>query len=80
MKQVARSHDQYLETVGEDQRMALQELWTMIQEAAPRAQEIISYRLPAFRLDGKILVAYGATKNHCASYLMSSTTLEHFGR
>jgi uncharacterized protein YdhG (YjbR/CyaY superfamily) len=36
----------------------------------------ISYQLAAFRLDGKPLVAFGATANHCAFYLMSSSTVK----
>jgi uncharacterized protein YdhG (YjbR/CyaY superfamily) len=36
--------------------------------AAPKAEECISYQLPAFRLNGKFLVAYGAATNHCAFY------------
>jgi uncharacterized protein YdhG (YjbR/CyaY superfamily) len=35
----------------------------------------ISYQLPAFRQNG-MPVAFGATANHCAFYLMSSTTAE----
>jgi uncharacterized protein YdhG (YjbR/CyaY superfamily) len=35
----------------------------------------VSYGLAAFRLDGRPLVALGATANHCAFYLMSGTTL-----
>jgi uncharacterized protein YdhG (YjbR/CyaY superfamily) len=30
--------------------------------------ECISYQLPAFRLDGRLLVAFGAWANHCAFY------------
>jgi uncharacterized protein YdhG (YjbR/CyaY superfamily) len=44
--------------------------------SAPRAEECISYQLPAFRLNGKPLVAFGATANHCAFCPMSGTTLE----
>ena len=36
--------------------------------AAPKAEECITYNLPAFRLNGKFLVAYGAATNHCAFY------------
>jgi uncharacterized protein YdhG (YjbR/CyaY superfamily) len=32
----------------------------------PRAEECISYQLPAFRLDGKWRVWFGAAANHCA--------------
>lgn len=33
-----------------------------------KAEECISYQLPSFRLNGKLLVSYGAAKNHCAFY------------
>jgi uncharacterized protein YdhG (YjbR/CyaY superfamily) len=68
--------DEYLAGVSEDQRAALQRLRRTIQAAAPGAEECISYRLPAFRLDGRMLVAFGATAAHCAFYPMSSTTIE----
>jgi uncharacterized protein YdhG (YjbR/CyaY superfamily) len=45
--------------------------------AAPEAEECITYRIPAFRLDGKPLVGFGAASNHCAFYPMSSTTVEN---
>ena len=63
-----RSHDDYLAAVTEDKRGVLQKLRTAIKMAAPKAEECISYQLPAFRLNGKFLVAYGAAKNHCAFY------------
>src|SRR6266446_7968278 len=61
-------HDDYLAAVTEDKRGALQKLRKAIKMAAPKAEECISYQLPAFRLNGKFLVAYGAAANHCAFY------------
>ena len=43
--------------------------------AAPKAEETVSYGLPAFRLNGRRLVCFGATKTHCAFYPMSSETI-----
>src|SRR6266404_4544255 len=63
-----KTHDDYLAAVTEDKRGALQKLRKAIKEAAPKAEECISYQVPAFRLNGKFLVAYGAAKNHCAFY------------
>ena len=63
-----KTHDDYHAAVTEDKRGALQELRKAIKMAAPRAEECISYQVPAFRLNGKFLVAYGAAKNHCAFY------------
>jgi uncharacterized protein YdhG (YjbR/CyaY superfamily) len=62
------SHDDYLATLTADKRAALQKLRKTIRTAAPKAEECISYQLPAFRLNGKFLVAYGAAANHCAFY------------
>lgn len=71
-----QTHEEYLAALSDDKRAALENLRRTIREAAPNAEECISYQLPAFRLDGKLLVSYGATTKHCAFYLMSSTTVE----
>lgn len=67
--------DEYLSTLRKDQRAALERLRRIIKATAPKAQECISYRLPAFRLAGKMLVAFGATAKHCAFYPMSGSTV-----
>jgi len=66
--------DEYLAALSDDKRAALQKLRKTIRAAAPKAEECISYRLAAFRQNG-MLVAFGATGNHCAFYLMSSSTV-----
>lgn len=71
----AKTVDEYLVALREDQRTALEKLRKSIRAAAPRAEECISYQLAAFRLDGRTLVAFGATENHCAFYLMSDKTV-----
>ena len=60
--------DDYLARVSSDQRVALNRLRKSIRAAAPRAEECISYQLPAFRLDGRMLVWFGAGANHCSFY------------
>jgi uncharacterized protein YdhG (YjbR/CyaY superfamily) len=67
--------DEYLAALSDDKRAALEKLRKIIRAAAPKAEECISYQLAAFRQDG-MLVAFGATANHCSFYLMSSSTLE----
>jgi uncharacterized protein YdhG (YjbR/CyaY superfamily) len=71
----AKTIDEYLASVTAAQRAALERLRKAIQAAAPKAEEGFSYGLPAFRLDGKPLVAFGAAANHCAFYPMSSATV-----
>ncbi|MBI2924096.1 MAG: DUF1801 domain-containing protein [Verrucomicrobia bacterium] len=68
--------DEYLAAVSADQRAALEKLRKIIKAAAPKTEECISYQLAAFRLDGRMLVAFGASANHCAFYPMSSSTVE----
>jgi uncharacterized protein YdhG (YjbR/CyaY superfamily) len=67
--------DEYLAALSDDKRAALEKLRETIRAAAPKAEECISYQLAAFRQDG-MLVAFGATANHCAFYPMSSNTIE----
>lgn len=70
------SIDAYLAALGAEQRDALEKLRRTIRLAAPSAEECISYQLPAFRLDGRVLVAFGARPGHCAFYPMSPATLD----
>ena len=69
-----RTVDEYLATLSDDKRAALEVLRKTIKAAAPGAEECISYQMCAFRLNG-MLVGFGATAKHCAFYLMSSTTV-----
>jgi uncharacterized protein YdhG (YjbR/CyaY superfamily) len=72
-----RTVDEYLAALSEDKRAALEKLRKTIRSAAPKAEECISYQIPAYRLNG-MLVGFGATATHCAFYLMSATTVEAY--
>ena len=76
MADIPKSIDEYLAGLSDEKRAALERLRKIIRAAAPKAEECISYRLPAFRLNGKPLVAFGAAANHCAFYPMSGSTVE----
>jgi len=69
--------DEYLARVSDDQRAALEKLRKTIRSAAPKAEECISYSMPAFRLNG-ILVGFAAKQKHCALYPFSGTTVRNF--
>ena len=58
----------YLASLDRPKRAALQKLRKDIRAAAPGAVECISYGIPAFRLDGKMIVAIGASAKHCSFY------------
>lgn len=77
MANTAATIDEYLASVSDDKRPALEKLRNTIRSIAPKAEECISYGIPAFRLNG-MLVGFGATSKHCALYLMSGTIVEAF--
>src|SRR5437899_3257390 len=72
--------DEYLAGVKADYREALEKLRQTIRAVVPNAEECISYGIPAFRLNGRLLVGFGAWADHCSFYPMSSTTLRKFQR
>lgn len=74
-KKKITTHDEYLAGLPADQQAALQKLRKTIRAAAPKAEECISYQLAAFRHEGRMLVSFGATPNHCAFYLMSTAVM-----
>ena len=71
-----RTIDDYLAAVKDDRRAALEKLRKTIRRVVPKAEECISYGLAAFRLNGRPLIAFGATEHHCALYPMSSATVK----
>jgi uncharacterized protein YdhG (YjbR/CyaY superfamily) len=79
MKRKPKSIDDYLDTLSAEQRAALEKLRKDIRAAAPGAEECISYQMPAFRLDGKMLVWFGAASKHC-SFFPGSTPVERHAK
>lgn len=55
--------DDYIHSFPDDDQKILQEIRQTILKAAPGAEEVISYQMPTFRLNG-ILVHFAAFKNH----------------
>ena len=59
--------DSYIGSRPDHVREKLGELRQIIRSAAPKAEEVISYRMPAFKLNG-IVVYFAACKNHIGFY------------
>jgi uncharacterized protein YdhG (YjbR/CyaY superfamily) len=59
--------DEYIASFSPDVQTILERIRLTIREAAPEAQETISYNMPAFTLDG-ILVYFAAFKKHIGLY------------
>lgn len=65
------SIDEYIEQFPADIQIVLQEIRSVIKEAAPEATEKISYQMPTFFLQGN-LVHFVAYKNHIGFYPVPS--------
>jgi uncharacterized protein YdhG (YjbR/CyaY superfamily) len=69
----ARNIDEYIAGFPRDVQQILQKIRTTIRRAAPQAEEVISYQMPTFRLEGN-LVHFAAFKNHIGLYPTPSGT------
>jgi uncharacterized protein YdhG (YjbR/CyaY superfamily) len=67
--------DEYLATVKGEKRAALDKLRKTIRTILPKAEECISYSIPAFRLDGRIVAGFAATAKGCSYFPFSGSTL-----
>jgi len=63
--------DEYINTFPEDVQIILKKMRHTIRKAAPEVSEVISYRMPGFKLNGS-LVWFAAFKNHIGFYPTSS--------
>ena len=59
--------DDYLASVPEEARAALEKLRQTIKAAAPMASEVISYQMPTYKHHG-MLVGFAAFKDHCSIF------------
>ena len=62
--------DDYLAAVPEDVRAALAKLRKTIKAAAPKAAEVISYQIPAYKHHG-LLVGFASSAGLCTFHIMS---------
>jgi uncharacterized protein YdhG (YjbR/CyaY superfamily) len=65
----------YLATLPADRREPLERLRRTIKAIVPGAKECISYSMPAFRVDGRVVAGFRATGEGCSYYPFSGSTL-----
>jgi len=63
--------DHYLANLDEPKRATLESLRATILRLVPEAEQGLSYGVPAFRVDGKVIAGFSAAKHHL-SYLPHS--------
>jgi len=63
----ATNIDQYIDTFPKDIQLILEEMRAIIHKAAPKAEEVISYKMPAIK-QNSVLVYFAGYKNHIGFY------------
>jgi uncharacterized protein YdhG (YjbR/CyaY superfamily) len=71
----AEEVDEYLRGVEEPKRGTLEALRRTILEIVPDAEQVISYGVPAFRVDGKTIAGFAAFKDHLSYLPFSGSVL-----
>ena len=67
--------DSYLAALAEPKQSTLRALRQTILEIIPEAEPCISYGIPAFRLQGKVIAGFAAYKNHLSYFPHSGSVL-----
>lgn len=71
LSKVYTNIDEYIESVPSEHRQKLEEIRAIIRNAAPEAKEVISYGMPAFKIN-RVLVYFALAKKHIGFYPTSS--------
>jgi uncharacterized protein YdhG (YjbR/CyaY superfamily) len=69
----------YVAAAPEDRRADLEDLRRTVIAAAPAAVECIAYDMPAYRLNGRFMVSFGAYKRHYSLFPASQVVLDTLG-
>ncbi|GFO68009.1 hypothetical protein GMLC_15880 [Geomonas limicola] len=70
--------DTYLRGMPPEKRAVLEALRERIRTLVPGAEETISYGIPAFRVEGKVVIGFRANRNDYAIYPFSGGAAERF--
>ena len=67
-KKQFKTIDEYISTFPKKTQDILEKVRKTIKKAAPEAEELISYQIPAFKLKNNYLAYFAAFKNHIGFY------------
>jgi uncharacterized protein YdhG (YjbR/CyaY superfamily) len=82
MKRMAKTNfqsvDEYIASQPNDAPAILGLVRSTIQKALPGADELISYKIPTYKLHGRVVLYFAGWKQHYSLYPASSSLLQEF--
>jgi len=73
-----RSVDEYMALQPEASRGRLERVREIIRKAVPKAEEVISYQIPAYKLDGGTVIYFAGWKQHYSLYPATGGLVDAF--
>jgi uncharacterized protein YdhG (YjbR/CyaY superfamily) len=73
-----KSVDDYIATKPQTVQAILERVRGAIRKAVPRAKEVISYQIPAYKLDGGTVIFFAGWKEHYSLYPASDRLVKAF--
>ena len=73
-----KSVDEYIATQPEKVQAVLRRVRATIRKAVPNAEEVISYRIPTYKLQGSAVIYFAGWKEHYSLYPASDRMVKAF--
>jgi uncharacterized protein YdhG (YjbR/CyaY superfamily) len=73
-----RSVDEYLASLPEATQAVLERVRSILRKALPKAEEVISYQIPAYKQDGTTVIFFAGWKEHFSLYPATDALVETF--
>jgi uncharacterized protein YdhG (YjbR/CyaY superfamily) len=73
-----KSVDEYIATQPETVQPILERVRGTIRKAVPRAEEVISYQIPAYKMNGGAVLYFAGWKQHYSLYPASDRLVKAF--
>lgn len=74
-----KSVDEYLATKPPAVQRALGRMRRIIRRALPGAEEVISYQIPAYRLNGRVVIYFAGWTEHLSIYPVTARLVKALG-
>ncbi|MET0660244.1 MAG: DUF1801 domain-containing protein [Steroidobacteraceae bacterium] len=74
------SVDEYIAAQPESSRAVLERVRATIRKALPRATEAISYQIPVYKLDGRMVLYFASFQRHYSIYPATARVIQELGK